>query len=133
MGPHDPRARSARERAFHARHLGYDALVTGSGLLRYHLTASLRGDRDHLDFLRDWTAGNRPPGVAPEVAAVLDRQAPTALLLNAFLRRLRSGDQRTPYPAAAFEEALRDRRPVTPRTIRPGRPSGAFPRTGRRR
>lgn len=83
------------ERKFLTLHHDYDRHYTVTHLLRDHLLANTDADT----FLRDWTAGHRPHGLAPEAAAVIDRHADTALLLGAFHHRLLRESKSTPYPA----------------------------------
>jgi hypothetical protein len=97
---------SAQERAFLADHLVYDRSYAPSHLLRYHLPDDVRGGAEHGAFLRDWLDGRRPAGIAPDIAALIDRHAPHALVLDDFHHRLLSRSKRTPFPAAQVERAL---------------------------
>lgn len=92
---------SADESAFLAGHLAYDRHYVAGHLLRHHL---FDGVRDAA-FLRDWIAGDRPEGVPPEVAAIIDRHARPAVVLDGFHHRLTTVDKRTPYPAAEIDRA----------------------------
>ncbi|GAA1137772.1 hypothetical protein F4556_005287 [Kitasatospora gansuensis] len=76
------------EREFLDRHRGYDAAYTVAHLLTQYLPAGLAAD---------WADGRRPAGTAPELAALLDRHAGTAVRMRGFLDRLRT-DKSTPYP-----------------------------------
>ncbi|WP_031075750.1 hypothetical protein [Streptomyces sp. NRRL WC-3742] len=93
----------ASEREFLTLHRDYDRHYTVSHLLRDNLLAGTDADA----FLRDWTAGHRPEGLAPETASVNDRHAETALLLGGFHRRLLRESKSTPYPASDLELILR--------------------------
>lgn len=97
---------SPPETDFLTRHLLYDRCYTTTHLLRHHLLDGERDDAEHTRFLRDWTAGRRPEGVRTDVAALLDRHAPSSLVLGEFHRRLLEEDRRTPFPAAEIEHAL---------------------------
>ncbi|WP_412074571.1 protein kinase family protein [Streptomyces sp. col6] len=92
---------SAEEAAFLTGHLAYDRHYVAGHLLRHHLFDEVRD----ADFLRAWLAGDRPDGTAPEAAALLDRHAPAALVLDGFHRRLLTESRRTPYPSAAIDRA----------------------------
>lgn len=98
---------SPTESAFLAAHRAYDSDYLANHLLRHHLPAALRGGREHDVFLRRWIAGDRPEGIAPEIAAVVDRHARTALRVDGFQRRLLHESKRTPYPVSAAEQAGR--------------------------
>ncbi|MFD5069696.1 hypothetical protein ACFWNC_17445 [Streptomyces sp. NPDC058369] len=84
-----------------AGHLAYDRHYVAGHLLRHHLSDEVRD----ADFLRAWLAGDRPDGTAPEAAALLDRHAPAALVLDGFHRRLLTESRRTPSPSAAIDRA----------------------------
>ncbi|MFE7598306.1 protein kinase family protein [Streptomyces sp. NPDC057494] len=90
---------------FLSRHLAYDRWYTPSHLLRHHLPDGIRADTDHETFLREWIAGRKPDGVAPEIAAIIERHARTAVVLDAFHRRLLTESKRTPFPAIEIERA----------------------------
>jgi hypothetical protein len=98
---------SAEEAGFLSHHLSYDRVYTASHLLRYHLLEGLRGDTEHEAFLREWVTGRRPDGVRPEIAAIIDRHAGAAVVLDEFHRRLLVETKRTPFPAAEIDQALR--------------------------
>ncbi|MER5746375.1 protein kinase family protein [Streptomyces sp. NPDC002225] len=98
---------SPAESAFLAAHRAYDSDYLANHLLRHHLPTGLRGGLGHEEFLRRWLTDDRPEGVAPEVASVIDRHAPRAVVVDGFQRRLVHGSRRTPYPAAAIERAGR--------------------------
>ncbi|MYW08175.1 protein kinase family protein [Streptomyces sp. SID2563] len=92
---------SAEESAFLAAHRAYDRHYVAGDLLRHHLSDEVYD----AAFLRAWLAGTRPAAVPPEAAALLDRHAPAALALDAFHHSLLKESRRTPYPAAAIDEA----------------------------
>ncbi|MFF4582625.1 protein kinase family protein [Streptomyces sp. NPDC001389] len=97
---------SAAEGRFLSDHLAYDRHYTAGHLLRHHLVDRLRGDRETDVFLEEWIAGRRPEGVAPEIAAIIERHARTAVILDAFHRRLLRESKRTPFPAAELDRAV---------------------------
>ncbi|WP_327579961.1 protein kinase family protein [Streptomyces sp. NBC_00145] len=94
---------SAVEAEFLSNHLAYDHCHTARHLLRHHLPERLRGDMEHEEFLREWVTGQRPEGVRPEIAAVIDRHARTAVVMGEFRRRLLTESKRTPFPADEIE------------------------------
>ena len=96
---------SVAEAAFLANHLGYDHHYTANHLLRYHLPDGVRGEMAHEAFLHAWIAGRQPDGVPPEIAAILDRHAGAAAVLEEFHRRLLTESKQTPFPAAEIEHA----------------------------
>ncbi|MFD0025346.1 protein kinase family protein [Streptomyces sp. NPDC058382] len=100
---------SEEESAFLAGHLAYDRHYVAGHLLRHHL---FDGVRD-AGFLRAWIAGDRPDGVPPETAAVIDRHAAPALVLDGFHRSLLTVSKRTPYPSAAIDRAATASGPAT--------------------
>jgi hypothetical protein len=65
----------------------------------------VHGGQEHGAFLRDWVAGHRPDRVPAELAAVLDRNAPAALVMDGFAARLRDETRRTPFPTAEVGRA----------------------------
>ncbi|MFD7645551.1 protein kinase family protein [Kitasatospora sp. NPDC059795] len=97
------------ERRFAADHRGYDRHYTAAHLLRHHLPAPRRDDTDPTGHLRRWLDGHRPADVPRPVATLLDRHAPTAVVLDEFHRRLLRESKLTPYPRAELERA--ERRP----------------------
>ncbi|GAA3506904.1 hypothetical protein [Streptomyces showdoensis] len=97
------------EAEFLSRHLAYDRCYTPSHLLRHHLPEGMRGGTDHEAFLHAWIAGRKPDGVTPEIAAIIERHARTAVVLDGFHRRLLTESKRTPFPADALERASRAR------------------------
>jgi hypothetical protein len=91
---------SAAEAEFLSNHLAYDRCYTVSHLLRYHLPGGDRGERAHDAFLREWIAGRQRDGTRPEIAAIIDRNARAAVVLDDFHHRLLTESKRTPFPAA---------------------------------
>ncbi|KJS61840.1 hypothetical protein [Streptomyces rubellomurinus] len=103
------------ERRFLADHLGYDHHHTASHLIRHHLLDRLPPGTDPDGLLRAWAAGRGPAGVPSDLAAILDRHARSALVLDEFHRRLLTGTKRVPYPAATLSLSPSDVEEVTPR------------------
>ncbi|MFB7630393.1 protein kinase family protein [Streptomyces sp. NPDC056149] len=104
-------ALSPQEAGFLTEHLDYDRYYAPWHLLRHHVLPDVwQGGAGECAlgpevFLRAWLAGRRP-GVPPRIAALLDRHARSALLLDDFHRRLLTGSKRTPFPAADLRWAV---------------------------
>ncbi|WP_248959242.1 protein kinase family protein [Sphaerisporangium perillae] len=107
---------SAAEAEFLADHLAYDRCHTASHLLRHHLLDGVRDDTGHETFLLDWLAGRRPDGTPPAIAAIIDRHARTAVILDEFHHRLLKESKRTPFPATEIERARATAMPARPPT-----------------
>ncbi|MFI5875050.1 protein kinase family protein [Streptomyces sp. NPDC051445] len=97
---------SAKERAFLVDHLVYDRSYAPNHLLHHHLPEGVRGGTEHGAFLRQWVDGHRPADVPPDIAALIDRHAPHAIVLSDFHHRLLEHSKRTPFPAAEVRRAL---------------------------
>lgn len=95
---------SAAEEQFLSDHLAYDYHYTASHLL-HHLLDHLRDDTETDVFPREWSAGRRSSGVLPEIAAIIERHARTALVLDGFHRQLLTESKQTPFPAADLNRA----------------------------
>ncbi|MFD5779165.1 protein kinase family protein [Streptomyces sp. NPDC126933] len=96
---------SEDEAEFLSDHLAYDGCYIANHLLRHHLPDGVRGNVEHEPFLHNWIAGERSEGVAPALAAIIDRHARAAMVLDRFHHRLLTASKRTPYPAADIEQA----------------------------
>ncbi len=96
---------SVAEADFLSHHFAYDRCYTASHLLRYHLPDGTRGEMPHDAFLREWIAGRQFDRVPPEIAAIIDRNARAAMVLDDFHHRLLAETKRTPFPAAEIERA----------------------------
>ncbi|MFF0288800.1 protein kinase family protein [Streptomyces sp. NPDC005262] len=94
---------SQQEVEFLTAHLTYDSCYIANHLLRHHLPDGVRGKVEHEGFLHNWIAGERPEGVPPAIAAIIDRHARAAVVLDGFHRRLLTVSKRTSYPAADIE------------------------------
>ncbi|MFC9282014.1 protein kinase family protein [Streptomyces collinus] len=97
---------SAAERRFLTDHLPYDRSYVPTHLLRHHLPDEVRGGVEPGAFLRAWTAGVRPGSVPPGLAALIDRHAPHALVLDDFHHRLLTRSKHTPFPTVEVLRAL---------------------------
>lgn len=98
---------SMAEKDFLNAYLAYDEHYVANHLIRYYLGA------DTETFLQNWIAGRRPHGVLPQSAAILDRRARAALVLNEFHRRLIEESKRTPFPAGELNR-LSGQQPLPP-------------------
>lgn len=97
---------SSAERAFLTDHLVYDRSYAPGHLLRHHLPQHVRGGTEHGAFLREWVGGHRGVGIPSDIAAIIDRHAPHAIVLDDFHHRLLTQSKRTRFPAAEVERAL---------------------------
>jgi hypothetical protein len=95
---------SAAEDRFLSDHLAYDRHYAACRLIR-HLVDRVRDGRDTGAFLREWIEGRRPDGVPPEIAAIIERHARAAVVLDGFHHRLLTQSKRTPFPAAELDHA----------------------------
>ncbi|WP_329123771.1 protein kinase family protein [Streptomyces sp. NBC_01465] len=96
------------EAGFLARHRAYDHGQTMCHLLRNHLPGGGvgAGEVGFAAFLADWIAGERRGDLSPAVADLVDRYAPTALVMDGFYGRLLNETKTTPFPAAALAGLL---------------------------
>jgi hypothetical protein len=97
---------AAEEVTFLTDHLVYDRSYAPSHLLRHHLPDGIREGAEHRTFLREWTEGRRPGGIPADIAAIIDRHARHAIVLDAFHHRLLTQSKRIPFPAAEVQQAL---------------------------
>ncbi|MFI9601352.1 protein kinase family protein [Streptomyces sp. NPDC052043] len=97
---------TSQERAFLARHRGYDRAYTVTHLVNW-LVVMLYGYEleERRAFVRACAEGDRPDGIPPAAAALLVRHAPLAVRLNDFHDRLRTESRLTPYPHDMLEGA----------------------------
>ncbi|MFR9726854.1 protein kinase family protein [Streptomyces sp. MS19] len=93
------------ERAFLADHLGYDRATAASQLLRHPVVKGVSTLQEQGAFLDRWAAGDRPPGTAPEVAAMIDRHLGPVRALGDFCLRQLADSPWVPYPAADISGA----------------------------
>ena len=97
---------SEAERRFLAGHRDYDLAYVAAGLAAYAVNA-VRGDRPHREFLRAWIAGDIDhTTLAPQLAALVDRYAPLAVLVLDFHQALDQGPKTQPWPAAEVARLL---------------------------
>lgn len=97
---------SKQERDFLTDHLMYDRTYAPNHLLHHHLPDDLRRGTEHGTFLSDWLDGHQPAHVPPDIAAILDRHAPHAIVLDDFHHRLLTQSKHTPFPTAEIQRAL---------------------------
>ncbi|MFC4118014.1 serine/threonine-protein kinase [Nonomuraea zeae] len=107
---------SAQESAFIARNRTHDRGYAMMCLVNWLVTnvAGVTTPPGGLpvarnDYVRRWAAGERPAGLPGPLAAVLDRHAPLAAVLNDFYWELFGESRATPYPAEAAERAIASR------------------------
>lgn len=97
---------SEAERRFLDGHRDYDLAYVAAGLAAYAVNA-VRGDRPHREFLRSWIAGDVDrTTLAPQLAALVDRYAPLAVLVLDFHKALDQGPKTHPWPTAEVARLL---------------------------
>ena len=97
---------SAAEAGFLSDHASYDPCHALTGLVNW-LVAHVVGVADPAErnaYLR-WCAGGGRPDAPPTVAAIIERYAPVAAMLNDFHWKLHRESRTTPYPGGAVERA----------------------------
>ena len=92
------------ERDFLNHHQSYDQACAAVNLLHCIIT-SLFGKEQWGIRLREYLAGELGD-VAPEIAAIINRHAPIALLMDDFFQKLQKASKSTPYPATQLETLL---------------------------
>jgi hypothetical protein len=113
LSAHDRFDLDPDEAAFMARHRpspvdpGYDRAYA-RGHVAHWLIADFLGafGPDAKAVLADVAAG-KDVGLPPAAAAVVERDAPLALVMYEFRRRLRTRSRSTPYPAEALQRTYR--------------------------
>jgi hypothetical protein len=105
-------ALSATERAFAARHASYDRYVTLTELVNCLVSAltteAAPAARDA--FIRRCAAGAGAVNVATAAAAIIERHAPVAAVMNEFFSKLRGTSRATEYPAVELADLDRSDR-----------------------
>ena len=97
---------SEAERRFLDGHRDYDVAYVAAGLAACAVNA-VRGDRPHREFLRSWIAGDVDrTTLAPQLAALVDRYAPLAVLVLDFHTALDQGPKTHPWPTAEVARLL---------------------------
>jgi hypothetical protein len=96
---------SVAEEQFLAHHLVYDHHYTASHLIHHHLIDRVRGGTAADVFLQEWIAGRKPEAVPPGIAAIIERHARAAVVLDGFHHRLLSESKRTPFPGSELDLA----------------------------
>ena len=104
---------SAEERDFLADHLVYDRSYAPNHLirhhlLRHHLPDGVRAGARKRTRQRLVSVGRQLDDVPADIAAIISRHAPHAIVLDDFHRRLLTQSKLTPFPAAELQRALAD-------------------------
>ncbi len=93
------------ETEFLKQHQSYDQACAAVNLLHCIIT-SFFGKDDWVAHLHEYlTGGTRD--TPPKIAAVIDRYAPIALVMDEFFQKLQKESKSTPYPAAQLEKLLK--------------------------
>ncbi|MER7007669.1 serine/threonine protein phosphatase [Dactylosporangium sp. NPDC000555] len=104
---------SPPERDFVARNLSHDACHTMTELVNWMVTnvagvtdPGAGGPVERNAYIRRCAAGARPTGVPTRVAALINRYAPAATVINDFYWSLFGESRATPYPLEKITQAL---------------------------
>jgi hypothetical protein len=92
------------DRDFLNHHQSYDQACAAVNLLHCIIT-SLFGKEQWEIRLREYLAGELGD-VSPEIAAIINRHAPIALIMDEFFQKLKKESKLTPYPATQLEALL---------------------------
>lgn len=95
---------SAAEQGFLDEHRDHDGCYAVTQLVNW-LVGALAGVADRperVGYIRRCAAGRPATGVPPAVAAVIERYAPVAAVMNEFYGTLHLDSRTTPYPADAI-------------------------------
>jgi hypothetical protein len=91
---------SKEELAFFERHQDYDRRYTAMYISQWLVTALFGGGRyERESRLRAYARGEAPTGMPATAAAILARDAPTAVAMTEFLNTLQHESRQAPYPA----------------------------------
>jgi hypothetical protein len=97
---------SEAERRFLHAHRDFDRAYIATDLAAYAVGMN-RGDRPLRELLRAWIAGDADRAtLAPDLAMLVDRYAPLAVLVLDFHDALDQGPKTHPWPAAAVAQLL---------------------------
>ncbi|MCW6007747.1 serine/threonine protein phosphatase [Micromonospora sp. CPCC 205371] len=97
---------SPDERAFLARHPGFDRLYTATHFLVWLLDNVCGVPRDERgEHLRRYAKGLATPDAPPAVAAIIRRHAPVATVMYDFYSRLLTESRAVPFPAELSSRA----------------------------
>ena len=97
---------SDAERCFLNAHRDFDRAYIAAGLAAYAAGTGC-GGRPPRELLRAWVAGKADRStLAPELARIVDRHAPLAVLVLDFLDALDQGPKTHPWPAAEVARLL---------------------------
>jgi hypothetical protein len=90
---------SEHEVEFFDRHQTYDHCYSLTHLTIWLITALYGYQRDERSaFLRACAQGELPAGIPPEIATMISRHAPTAVVMTDFYREFQVESRQTPYP-----------------------------------
>jgi hypothetical protein len=90
---------SKDESAFFERHQNYDRCYTAMYTSQWLVTALFGSGREDREArLRAYARGEVPTGAPATAAAILARDAPAAVVMTDFFRRLQHESRQAPYP-----------------------------------
>ena len=91
---------SKDESAFFERHQDYDRCYAAMYMSQWLVTALFGSGREEREArLRAYARGEVPAGVPEAAAAILARDAPVAVVMTDFFRKLQHESRQTPYPS----------------------------------
>ena len=93
---------SKDEAHFFQIHRNYDKCYTTTHLANF-LARSLFGAENQDSVIQEYASGKAKRPIPPAVAAVLNRYAPTAVVMNAFFRKLQAETRLAEYPSLGLE------------------------------
>lgn len=90
---------SKEELSFFEQHADYDRRYTAMYMAQWLVTAQFGGGRDERESrLRAYARGEAPTGMPETAAAILTRDAPTAVAMTDFFHALQHESRQAPYP-----------------------------------
>jgi hypothetical protein len=95
---------SAREAAFVRDHRSFDRYDSVKYLVNW-LVEAFCAPADRAVLLRECTTGRGLAALPPSIAAIIERHAPTTVVMNEFYRRLVHESKTVPYPADDLRRA----------------------------
>lgn len=91
---------SKEELSFFEQHEDYDRRYAAMYMSQWLVTALFGGGRDERESrLRAYARGETPTGMPETAAAILARDAPTAVVMTDFFHTLQHENREAPYPA----------------------------------
>jgi hypothetical protein len=93
---------SESESNFFKEHHNYDQCYAMTYLVR-HMLNELFGTEKHKILLQDFADGRNARALSPHIFSMIAKQAPTALRMNEFFKKIKYESKLTPYPSLVAE------------------------------